>query len=124
MWHQIVLAIRLYRDPRVSARLKSIVPLLAALYVVSPVDFIPDFLLGVGQVDDLGMLGLAIFAGLKLIRRFAPSGVVDQHLSAMGLRPDASTRATNDASEVIETTFTMGNRSNRRTAADGGRPVG
>jgi uncharacterized membrane protein YkvA (DUF1232 family) len=124
LWHQIVLAVRLYRDPRLSAWLKSIVPLVAALYVVSPIDFIPDFLLGVGQVDDLGMLGLALFAGLKLIRRFAPPALVNEHLSAMGLRPDARSRAMPDTGEVIETTFTMNNRSNRRTAADGGRPVG
>jgi len=120
------LAFRLYRDPRVSTTLKSIVPVLAALYVLSPVDLIPDFLLGLGQVDDVGMLGLALFAGLKLIRRWAPSPVVDEHLIDMGLLWDDESvgRPTSDAADmdqVIDASFRLGGRSNRRTATDRGR---
>ncbi len=125
LWHEVQLAIRLYRDPRVSPRLKSVVPVLAALYVLSPIDLIPDFLLGLGQVDDLGVLGLALFAGLRLIRRFAPATVVDEHLNAMGVPSDhrRSRRARSQTGEVIETTFTVTDRAKHQATANGGRRV-
>jgi len=115
LWHEIQLAFRLYRDPRVSSVLKSVVPVMAGLYVLSPIDLIPDFLLGLGQVDDLGVLGLALFAGLRLIRRFAPASIVNEHLSAMGLQPDdqRSRGTRSESGEVIDTTFTVSNRASR-----------
>jgi uncharacterized membrane protein YkvA (DUF1232 family) len=30
-------------------------------YILSPLDLIPDYLLGLGQVDDLAVLGLGLF---------------------------------------------------------------
>ena len=115
LWHEIQLAFRLYRDPRVSSVVKSVVPVLAGLYVLSPIDLIPDFLLGLGQVDDLGVFGLALFAGLRLIRRFAPASIVNEHLNAMGLQSDdRRSRGTRpESAEVIDTTFTVSNRASR-----------
>jgi uncharacterized membrane protein YkvA (DUF1232 family) len=50
---------RLARDPRVSKVDKAIV--LATIgYIVMPMDFIPDFLPVLGQVDDLYLLALAL----------------------------------------------------------------
>ena len=50
---------RLARDPRVSKVDKAIV--LATIgYIVMPLDFIPDFLPFIGQVDDLYLLALAL----------------------------------------------------------------
>ncbi len=46
-------------DPRV-ARSEKIVAGLAAAYLVSPVDLIPDWVLGLGQADDLAVAALAI----------------------------------------------------------------
>ena len=40
---QARLALRLLREPRVPMVLKA-VPLLAMLYVISPIDFVPDFI--------------------------------------------------------------------------------
>ncbi len=45
-------------DPRVP-RSEKIVAGLAAAYLVSPVDLIPDWILGVGQADDLAVAALA-----------------------------------------------------------------
>jgi uncharacterized membrane protein YkvA (DUF1232 family) len=66
---------RLARDPRVSLSPKLI--LLAVLaYVILPVDLVPDFLLGLGQVDDL----LVIFLGLNLFLRLCPRAIVREHV--------------------------------------------
>jgi uncharacterized membrane protein YkvA (DUF1232 family) len=50
---------RLVRDPRVSIRRK--IPIAAAiLYVMSPIDLIPDVILGIGALDDVVVVSLAI----------------------------------------------------------------
>ena len=47
-----------YRD----VSIKSIVIFLAALaYIISPMDLIPDYIIGLGQVDDAAILGLSLF---------------------------------------------------------------
>ena len=88
------LAWRLFRDPRVSPRLKTIVPALCALYVLSPIDLIPDVFIGLGQMDDVGFIGL-MMAVLTLALRFAPRQIVAEHLAAMGLRTDDATARPN-----------------------------
>ena len=37
----------------------------AAIYFIWPIDIIPDFLLGPGQVDDLGVAGWAAIKAVK-----------------------------------------------------------
>lgn len=65
---------RLARDPRVPARSKAVLFLIAG-YLVSPVDLIPDFLPGLGQLDDLVV---AAFALDQILNR-VPDEVVRQH---------------------------------------------
>ncbi len=76
---QFRLAWRLIWDPRVPVWTK-LVPFVALLYIISPIDFVPDALLGLGQLDDLGvlLLGIRVFTGL------IPDEIVLQHLEAMG----------------------------------------
>ena len=69
---------RLIKDPRVSASPKLIVVGILA-YVILPTDLIPDFLVGLGQMDDLAV----ILCGLKLFLRLCPSEVVQEHLTAI-----------------------------------------
>lgn len=73
------LAWRLLWDPRVPAWTK-FVPFAAFLYIISPIDFLPDWFLGLGQLDDLGVL----LAGVRLFTALSPADVVLQHLEAMG----------------------------------------
>lgn len=113
-WDQLRLAFRLYRDPRVSPLLKWAVPLVAAIYVVSPVDVIPDVLLGVGQIDDVGVLGLMLVIATNVIRRLAPNDIVDEHLGAMRGRGSSSRReASPRERDVIETTFRVEDSAHR-----------
>ena len=46
----------------------------AAIYVVSPIQFIPNFIPIIGQLDDVLLIGLSI----KLLRRSVPPTVLDE----------------------------------------------
>jgi uncharacterized membrane protein YkvA (DUF1232 family) len=50
---------RLLRDRRVPMRRKAFIGAVL-VYVVSPVDLIPDFVIGIGRLDDLVLVSLAI----------------------------------------------------------------
>jgi uncharacterized membrane protein YkvA (DUF1232 family) len=100
---QLRLAWRLLRDERVSG-LKFALPALLALYVLSPVDSIPDIFLGLGQLDDLGVIigGALILA--RLIPRLAPGHVVDEHLRKMAVGQSAENSG-RSGRDVIEARF-------------------
>jgi uncharacterized membrane protein YkvA (DUF1232 family) len=53
---------RMFRDPAVPMRAKSVLPVIA-LYLAMPFDLIPDFIPLLGQLDDLLVvaLGLGVF---------------------------------------------------------------
>src|SRR3712207_5343251 len=53
------LVFRLLRDPRVP-RLDKVLFGAVAVYMITPIDFMPDFLGAFGWVDDLYLLGLAL----------------------------------------------------------------
>jgi uncharacterized membrane protein YkvA (DUF1232 family) len=69
---------RLAIDPRVSFGPKLVLMGILA-YLVIPTDLVPDFLFGVGQLDDL----VVILGGLKLFLRLCPAAVVQEHLEAL-----------------------------------------
>ncbi len=54
-------------------------PLLAAAYVISPLDFIPDVIPVLGQIDDLGILLISIEGFIKL----CPADAVVFHRAAI-----------------------------------------
>lgn len=76
--NELKLSWRLLRDERVTS-LKYLAPALLALYVASPIDVIPDLLLGIGQVDDLGIAVLGLMVALKVIPKLAPAEVLNEH---------------------------------------------
>jgi uncharacterized membrane protein YkvA (DUF1232 family) len=77
---------RLLNDARVPPWIKIGIPLVVVIYFIAPIDLIPDFILGLGQVDDLGVL----LIGMSLIIRFSPQYVVDEHRMALGYDTDGS----------------------------------
>lgn len=72
------LAGRLMREPRVPLLSKG-VPVLAALYLLSPLDLAPDFLPLLGQVDDLTVILVALGAFVRL----CPPAAVAFHRASM-----------------------------------------
>ncbi len=76
-WKTILYRLRmawyLLLDKRVP-KLTKMVPALVVAYVLSPLDLIPDVLLGVGQLDDLAIFLL----GLQLFISLCPSEVVEE----------------------------------------------
>jgi len=75
---QIRLAWRLLLDSRVPMWLKAIVPA-SLLYLISPIDLIPDVALGVGQLDDLAVL----IIGVKLFIELCPPALVREHMQQL-----------------------------------------
>lgn len=67
----IVLVSRLARDRRIS-RPRRVALLVVLVYLALPIDLVPDFLPGVGQLDDAVLLGLA----LRLIVSGGGTGLV------------------------------------------------
>ena len=76
------LAWRLMVDPRVSPWLKAIPPA-TLLYLLFPIDFLPDPVLGLGQLDDIAI----ILLGVKLFIELCPQEIVRQHLRQMSSIP-------------------------------------
>jgi len=73
------LAWRLLRDSRVPGWVK-VIPIGGLLYLLSPIDLVPGFILpGIGQVDDLVLLLLALKAFVDL----SPPGIVREHLEQL-----------------------------------------
>ncbi len=73
---------RLLRDPEVSPWLKMILPA-TLLYFLFPIDFLPDPVLGLGQLDDIAI----ILLGVKLFIELCPQDIVRHHLREMSSIP-------------------------------------
>jgi uncharacterized membrane protein YkvA (DUF1232 family) len=65
----------LFWDRRVFPLLKTL-PLAAVVYVLSPIDFLRDFKLGIGQVDDIIVTGVL----LTIFVAASPREIVRQHI--------------------------------------------
>jgi uncharacterized membrane protein YkvA (DUF1232 family) len=99
----LVMVSRLARDPRIS-RPRRVVLFLVLGYLALPIDLVPDFLPGIGQLDDAVLLGLALRlvvhgGGTGLVREAWPgpeasltlvlraAGLETNGLSSHGSRP-------------------------------------
>ncbi|MFN2587955.1 MAG: YkvA family protein [Actinomycetota bacterium] len=65
---------RLSRDPRVPARAKATLFIIAG-YLLSPIDVVPDFVPGIGQLDDIVVVAFALDQMLNRV----PDEVVRDH---------------------------------------------
>ncbi|NWF67977.1 MAG: DUF1232 domain-containing protein [Chloroflexi bacterium] len=78
IFDQIQLTWRLLRDERVPLTYKAI-PVGALLYVLSPLDILPDVIPILGQIDDLTI----VFAAMRLFEAMAPEAIVNEHKGAI-----------------------------------------
>lgn len=69
---------RLFSDKRTPLPAK-LLTVAALAYVASPLDLIPDWLLGLGWLDDIGVMALAL---INLVKS-APPEVVREHLNTI-----------------------------------------
>jgi uncharacterized membrane protein YkvA (DUF1232 family) len=82
--YQFKLTLRLLKDRRVPIW-KKVIPFVGFLYVLSPFDLIPDVLIGLGQLDDVGVILLS----LRLFERSVDPMIVEQHRAVLdGRVPD------------------------------------
>ena len=69
---------RLMRDGEVPLHAK-LVPLMVLAYLILPSDFLPDYILGIGQIDDLAVL----LSASRLFVSLCPAAVMQRHLHYM-----------------------------------------
>jgi uncharacterized membrane protein YkvA (DUF1232 family) len=90
---RVKLILRLLRDRRVSFWLK-VIPIAGVVYLVVPVDIIPELPLGlVGELDDAAILGLTSYFFLEL----CPPEILKQHVEELTKK----SRPT-DSDEVVD----------------------
>ncbi len=96
IWRSLQLVWYLMFDPRVPFLPKLIVPAVI-LYILSPLDVVPDVLLVLGQLDDLALL----FFGTKLFIQLAPPDVVMEYRRRLG----GGREFTSDDPNTVEGTY-------------------
>ena len=69
---------RLIKDPEVPLVVK-LFHMGALVYLIMPIDVLPDAFLGLGQLDDLGV----ILLGFKMFVDMAPKDIVARHRQAL-----------------------------------------
>jgi len=84
LWTNLRLAVSLLFDSRVPILYKAIIPLAWVVYLLFPLDLIPDVVPILGEMDDLALLMLAA----QLLVLLSPRYVVEEHLRKIrGERP-------------------------------------
>jgi uncharacterized membrane protein YkvA (DUF1232 family) len=71
--NHVRLIVKLMQDKRVPFYLKAL-PIAAMAYFVMPIDFVPDFIIGLGQLDDIA----GVLVGMEAFIRMCPPDVVAQ----------------------------------------------
>ena len=80
---------RLFRDRRVPWWAKALLPALA-VYLVMPIDLIPDFIPVIGYLDDL----VVVLLVATLLFRAVPRDVIDENVGALESRAEKGATTT------------------------------
>lgn len=108
LFNSFRIAWRLLWDNRVPMSAK-VIPILAVLYILSPIDILPDFVPVVGQLDDLAilLLGTQLFISMspqdivRSIRAELEGRAPDGGWDVTGSHPDASKKDRSSASDEV-----------------------
>jgi uncharacterized membrane protein YkvA (DUF1232 family) len=93
IFKQLRLVWLLMQDNRIPLWAKSVVPL-SLLYLISPLDFIPDVILGFGQLDDLGI----VLLGIALFIKLCPPNIVEYYQNQLEYGSE-------DTGEAVDTSY-------------------
>jgi uncharacterized membrane protein YkvA (DUF1232 family) len=93
---QLRLVWSLFKDKRVPTWTKSVVPI-SLLYLISPIDFMPDVILGLGQLDDIAV----ILLGMTLFVKLCPPEIVQYYVNKLEYGKDFY----RDDDETVDTTY-------------------
>ena len=94
LWRTGRLTLRLARDSRVPLVTKLLL-VATVVYIISPLDIVPDWFPVVGQADDL----MVLLAGLNLFLKSCPRWLVEEHEDSLDGRRVDGARSRWDASE-------------------------
>jgi uncharacterized membrane protein YkvA (DUF1232 family) len=90
---------RLLKDRRVPSWVK-LIPVAGLIYLLSPIDLLPDMLPGLGEVDDVMIILLALKAFVDL----SPPGIVREHLEDL-LGRHGQTQGANESTPYIDASY-------------------
>lgn len=93
---QFLLTWKLMWDRRVPIWVKAI-GLLPFIYIISPIDLLPDVIFGLGQLDDIGVL----LAGMRLFEMAAPGTVVAEHRAEIAARRAAVSGGPSESFDTV-----------------------
>jgi uncharacterized membrane protein YkvA (DUF1232 family) len=93
-WHLLI-------DRRVGLLLKLIIPGLVLGYLILPVDFVPDFIPVLGQLDDLAILAL----GIKIFIELCPKDVVREYRGEWAGTPPVGPAGPADDGETVDAEY-------------------
>jgi uncharacterized membrane protein YkvA (DUF1232 family) len=97
LWRTGRLALRLLRDPRAPMAAKFLLGA-TVIYLLSPIDVVPDWIPVFGQADDI----VVLLTGLNLFLKACPNWLVAEHedeISGRGDSRDDSRRSDSDFRE-------------------------
>jgi uncharacterized membrane protein YkvA (DUF1232 family) len=98
--NQLRLVWSLWKDPRVPFGVK-LIPPATLIYLLWPVDLLPDVLVGLGQLDDLAV----VLLGLRMFVALSPKDLVRQHLDRLAGRWQVTStppQAKSGGTEIVE----------------------
>lgn len=98
---EIQLAWLLLRDARVPLYAKILPALLVVIYVLFPIDVLPDPILGLGQLDDLGVL----FLGLAIFRALVPGHILEEYSGKVSRGKANPPRSTQTGEDYIDAEY-------------------
>jgi uncharacterized membrane protein YkvA (DUF1232 family) len=114
-WENLRLTWRMLRDPRVAPYAKVLLPVLALVYLISPIDFIPDMILGLGQVDDLGVIALLGYLLITYVRRAGWATLIEKGPVASARRESPkNANSYTESSDIIDAQYRIISRPRHR----------
>src|SRR5438309_1947672 len=116
LWRDGRLTWRLFRDPRTPLRSKLIL-IGTVLLVISPINWIPNLIPVLGQLEDIALLSL----GMEMFLRSVPGGLRAEHEARLKARLKARLRRPDFAARCCSAGHDPGRHSDQRAADAGDR---